>query len=141
MVTGIEASIHSIRKTFEKDTSKCMLLVDAKNAFNNLNRTVALHNVIETCPSFHRYLNNSYKAPADLGKFILSKEGATQGDPVAMAMYSVATSPIKRTLSTKLDDSAGCGNLNAIKRWWDAICEIGPKYGYFPQPRQNGPHC
>lgn len=146
---GIEAAIHSMRKTFEKDTSECMLLVDAKNAFNNLNRSVALNNVRETCPSFHRYLNNSYKAPAklfvaDSGNFILSKEGATQGDPVAMAMYSVATSPFIRTLSTKLDedtiqawfadDSAGCGNLHAIKRWWDAICEIGPKYGYFPNP-------
>ena len=149
---GIEAATHSMRKTFQKDSSECMLLVDASNAFNNLNRIVALHNVREICPSFHRFLDNSYKSPAklfvaDSGSFIFSKEGVTQGDPVAMAMYSVSTSPFIRTLSNVLDedevqawfadDSAACGYLNSIKKWWETICRLGPKYGYFPNPTKT----
>ena len=42
--TGIghkKAAIHAVRKSFE-DTSECLLLVDADNAFNKLNRKVSL---------------------------------------------------------------------------------------------------
>ena len=55
--SGIEASIHAMRKAFDDDLTEAILLVDAENAFNNLNREAALHNINH--PSLHRYLANT----------------------------------------------------------------------------------
>ena len=44
---GIEAAIHAMRQTFQEEETKGMLLVDAENAFNNLNRKAALENIKE----------------------------------------------------------------------------------------------
>ena len=38
---GIEASIHSMRKIYERDETEAVLLVDADNAFNRLNCAAA----------------------------------------------------------------------------------------------------
>src|SRR5690348_1037205 len=32
------------------------------------------------------------------------------------------------------DDSQAAGKLLALRRWWDKLWKIGPKYGYFPKP-------
>ena len=32
------------------------------------------------------------------------------------------------------DDSNAAGRLRALKRWWDTLNELGPKYGYFSKP-------
>ena len=42
---GIESAIHAMRKVFEDDDTEAILLVDSENAFNNLNRKVALQNI------------------------------------------------------------------------------------------------
>ena len=55
---GIEASIHAMRTVYEDDETEGILLVDAENAFNNLNRRAALHNIKELCPTFHQYLTH-----------------------------------------------------------------------------------
>ena len=39
---GIEAAIHSMRQIYEDERSDALLLVDATNAFNQLNRRAAL---------------------------------------------------------------------------------------------------
>ena len=44
---GIEAAIHAMRQKFEDNQTECILLVDAENAFNNLNRRAALENIKE----------------------------------------------------------------------------------------------
>ena len=147
---GIEAAIHAMNKAFNLSQSEALLLVDATNAFNSINRKVALHNVHRICPSFHRFLLNSYQAPVKLflsgsNMFIWSKEGATQGDPAAMAFYALATRPLMDVLakindiiqSWYADDTAACGGLENLKTWWDKLCEIGPSYGYFPNPSKT----
>ena len=48
---GIEASIHAMRAIFEEDGTEGILLVDAENAFNELNRSAALHNIQQLCPN------------------------------------------------------------------------------------------
>ena len=63
---GIEASIHAMREIYEENTTEAILLVDAENAFNNLNRQAALHDIREICPSFHQYLANTYQLPAKM---------------------------------------------------------------------------
>lgn len=71
------------------------------------------------------------------GQCILSKEGTTQGDPLAMAMSTIGTQP----LICRLDgiakqiwytgDSAAGSSLERLGRWWDLLVEIGPLHGYF----------
>ena len=75
---GAEAAIHSMEKIWQQDTCQAILLVDASNAFNRLNRKASLLNVRHICPNISTYLINTYRSPAELyisnsgGKYILS---------------------------------------------------------------------
>lgn len=89
---GIEAAIHAIVQLFKEDDTDAVLLVDAENAFNSLNRTAALNNIRSICPAFSIVLINIYRSPARLfiagGFEILSREGVTQGCPLAANVCS-----------------------------------------------------
>ena len=153
--SGIEASIHAVKKAWENPKTEAVLLVDADNAFNRLNRKAALHNIRQLCPPFHRYLSNTYQKSAKLivndsysCDYIYSDEGATQGDVAAMAKYAVGIRPLINILAehTKVgeciqawyaDDSSAVGVLAKLKEWWDALCVTGPKLGYFPKPSKT----
>ena len=72
-------------------------------------------------------------------KFLLSQEGTTQGDPLAMAMHVIAITPLIHRLEDKevkqvwfADDATARGNLTHLKTWWDNISEIGPEFGCHP---------
>ena len=118
-----------------------MLLVDASNAFISLNRLVALHNIRRLCPPLATILINTYRAPTELfvdGDVILSQEGTTQGDPLAMHMYALATIPLIMKLEGNskqiwfADDAAAVGKITDLREWWDRLDVFGPGYGYFP---------
>jgi hypothetical protein len=141
-----------MRITFNEESSEAMLLVDAQNAFNAVNRKVALKNIKELCPPYYRFLNNCYQTPTKLflsgsGNFIYSEEGATQGDPAAMQMYALSTNPLINKVSLKpeeksvqtwyADDSAACGKLEKLEEWWLKLCEHGPNYGYHPNAKKT----
>ena len=83
---GAEAAIHAMKEVFDDDETEAVILVDASNA---LNRNVALHNIQVICPSFSTVLIRTYREPARLfitgGKELLSKEGTTQGDNLALS--------------------------------------------------------
>ena len=97
--SGIEAAIHAISDFFARDDTDAVLLVDADSAFNQLNRKAALHNIGVLCPALSTILKNTYSMPAQLfvgGEVILSEEGTTQGDPLAMPMYAIGVVPLIR---------------------------------------------
>ena len=52
-----------MREIFQKPESKAVLLVDATNAFNALNRLASLHNISVSCPTLAQILINTYTAP------------------------------------------------------------------------------
>ena len=56
---GIEAAIHAMREAFNNDETEAMILVDAENAFNSLNRDASLQNMPTICPEFSTYLINT----------------------------------------------------------------------------------
>ena len=56
--TGAEAAIHSMQLIFEDSSTKAVILVDANNAFNSIDRKVALHNIEATCPRLIRFLKH-----------------------------------------------------------------------------------
>ena len=140
--SGCEAAIHAMREVFNSTDTEAIILVDASNAFNSLNREVALRNVKHLCPSLATILINTYRSPSELfikGETILSQEGTTQGNPLAMAMYAISTIPLIHCLSKDslvqawyADDASAGGKLADIQKWWDHLTEIGPNYGYLP---------
>ena len=148
---GGEAAIHAMRETYEQEECEAVLLVDASNAFNSINRKATLHNIKIKCPSLATYIENTYKQPANLfiinnnnsrgGEVIQSMEGTTQGDPVAMAMYALGLSVLQSRIGHETtevkqvayaDDLTGAGKITAVKRWWDLITTLGPEIGYHP---------
>ena len=141
---GCEAACHAMTEIFSDTNCQGVILVDASNAFNSLNRTTALLNLQHTCPEFATYVINTYRMPAKLflpdGSHILSKEGTTQGDNCASGFYSISTLSIIKDLALidgckqiwYADDGGAGGRLTALKTWWDRLTHIGPPVGYFP---------
>ena len=153
--SGCEAAIHALRKMFDFMSTDAVLLVDADNAFNRLNRAVALHNIQYTCPPLATILTNIYRVPSRLfvtgGMVLSSEEGTTQGCPLSMAMYALSVVPLinkcQSVLSTDdfprtmqvwyADDAAAGGNLKILRKFWDTLVQYGPLFGYFPKPSKT----
>ena len=53
---GCEAAVHAMRSVFQAPETEAVLLVDANNAFNSLNRKAALQNISIICPSLAQTL-------------------------------------------------------------------------------------
>ena len=141
-VAGLEAAVHAMNSVFEDVETEAVLLVDASNAFNSLNRQNALLNIRLLCPAISTILINTYRESSDLflgGDTLLSQEGTTQGDPLAMSTYALSTRPLIDALkcdnSTKqiwyADDATAAGSSSALKQWWQRLLEIGPSFGYY----------
>ena len=147
---GCEAAVHAMREIFTFEDTEAILLVDASNAFNAINRQAALHNIQVICPAISTILSNTYQVPVKLfitgeGE-IASSEGTTQGDPLAMAMYALAIRPLIDTLRDSepearqvwfADDATAAGKLATILQWWRLVTTAGPKFGYYPNARKS----
>jgi hypothetical protein len=154
---GCEAACHWATMDWDKlcDTADFgSLLIDAKNAFNEVNRYLALWNIRHLWPSASRYMHNLYKHQSTLlvrdslaGEChrLDSAEGMVQGCPMAMLGFAVGLLPMVRKLKEEAeelhlgqsfyaDDGLGSGNLEALERWYDKLCDLGKPYGYIPQP-------
>ena len=141
---GIEYAIHSLRKEFEKPETEAILLIDAENAFNLLNRELALKNVQILCPALHHALANSYKHPSNLyvkNTVLTSTEGTTQGEPLAMAMYGIGIIPLiellqKPNVNQKwyADDGSAAGDRKSLRAILDNLVVYGKAFGYNVKP-------
>ena len=108
--SGCEAAVHAMRAIFEDKDTQAILLIDAKNAFNSINRQTALRNIQGICPSLSTITTNTYHSNPLLfidGETIPSCEGTTQGDTLAMAIYAVATIPLIKQLKKKRRNKCG----------------------------------
>ena len=130
-------------QVFDEEETDGTLLIDATNRFNQMNRSVAMHNIQITCPVMSKCVINTYQSPSRL--FVcgsgetLSQEGNTQGDPLAMPWYSVNMSIMIQSLKLHVpevkqvwleDDSAGEGRIEDLYSWYKYLCEEGKKHGY-----------
>ena len=144
---GCEAPVHAVRSLFDVSSGEAVLLVDASNAFNSLNRETALHNCLISCPTLATVLINCYRFHSPLfvdSEVLLSSEGTTQGDPLAMAMYAIGVLPLIHHLNYisvsqiwYADDAAGVGYLSSLRCWWYELSNIGPAYGYYSNPLKS----
>ncbi len=138
--SGIESAVHAARALFQQSDTEAVLLVDASNAFNSLNRSSALLNIKRLCPAFATILINTYRNPIDLfvdGNVLHSDEGTTQGDPLAMQMYALATIPLIKNLNDNFnditqiwyaDDACATGRITRLRRWWNLLSTEGAKF-------------
>ena len=142
---GCEAGVHATKEIFENVNTEAALLVDAKNAFNLLNRQTALINIHSLCPSIATVLTNIYRGDGDLfieDQTLKSCKGTMQGDPLAMSMYAIGILPLIWKLDNAkqiwfTDDAAAGGSVPQLKEWWDKLLELGPAYGYYPNPQKT----
>ncbi len=84
----------------------------------------ALDNIQRLCLSIATILINTYRAPTELfidGGVLLSQEGPTQGDPLAMPMYALATVPLIKQLTTSVKVTV---NRLLIKYSWARSSDI-----------------
>ena len=77
-------------------------------------------------------------------------EGRTQGDPAAIVIYAIAIIPLILMLveikmqdnnymktAAYADDLTVAGPIDQIRISWNALCRLGPKFGYFPEGRKS----
>lgn len=91
---GTESAIHATTVRFSYADIEGILLVDT---FNSLNRKSALHSIRKLRSSIANVLINMYHDPAQLfvdGNILYSYEGTTQGDPLTVPFYALATLPL-----------------------------------------------
>ena len=74
-------------------------------------------------------------------------QGTTQGDPTAMSIYAIAIIPLVLMIieimsvspdnTSKMvayaDDFTAGGTVKDLKYWREKLCELGPKFGYYPE--------
>ena len=73
-------------------------------------------------------------------------EETTQGDPAAMVINAMAIIPLililveirmqdnsHRKTAAYADDLTVAGPIDQIRIWWNTICRLDPKFGYFPE--------
>lgn len=95
---GCKAAVHVL------SDSNAILLVDADNRINQINRKAMLHNIWIICPIIATYNINSHSPEARLftseGKETSSAEGTTQGNPIAMPIDALGSLPLLNATTT-----------------------------------------
>ena len=133
---GCEAAVHAMREIFAHKDIEGILLVDASNAFNSLNRHATFLNMFHLCPPLATILTNIYRSTSHLfidGSSLLSQE---QGDPLAMPMYAIGIIPVIRQMMGMArqvwyaDDAAAGGSLLQLKNWWSGLLSSSSHFGY-----------
>ena len=86
------------------------------------------------------------RQPGGEPAIILGKEGVTQGDPLAMALYGITTPLLAEILRENFpdvlqpwyaDDAAMQGPPDRVAACFKLLCDLGPKFGYFPEPEKS----
>ena len=139
---GAETAIHAMQFIFDEDNTQGILLIDAANAFNSLNRKVAMHTILILCPRAALIINNMYRFPSRLflageGE-MSSQEGTTQGDPLDMPFYAVSISIIIYFLRSEFESVKQVwladGDLHSLLHFLNRFIIEGATYGYYVNP-------
>ena len=138
--------------------AEVLLLVDAANGFNNQSRYGMMWTVRHRCPKMFRFTFNCYcheitlicRQPGGEIVTILSKEGVTQGDPLAMDLYGIALLPLAELLRKEFpevlqpwfaDDAAMQGAPLRVGKCFKLLTEVGSMFWYLPEPDKSFAIC
>ena len=154
---GAEAAVHTAQTLWRAHADEAdygFLLIDARNAFNEMDRSMMLWNVRHLWPQGAVFAFNCYRHHAllivhDSGgrAFSLhSKIGVTQGCPLAMILCGLGLLPMIRELKARhptvvapwfADDGLAAGTWDSLKAYSVSLAQLGPSYGYFFQPAKS----
>ena len=150
---GCEAAVHAMRESSKNQSRKqCSWLMQQTHSMLSTGWPLSTTSV--SCPPLAQILINTYRAPIRMiipgNGEISSSEGTTQGDPLAMAMYALAISPLIDQLRTRCpnvqqvwfaDDATGAASCSNLRSWWDTLSSRGPAFGYHqPDPKIEEHH-
>ena len=103
--SGCEAAVHAMKDIFNAQSTDAVLLLDADNAFNSLNRAVLLPNIQYLCPLW-LYTYGTVATLHLVCSFLEARKfhhlRTTHGDPLAMPVYAIGIIPIMEAI--KSDD-------------------------------------
>ena len=154
---GIEGGIHGMSQLWAESEAIHkfgFLLVDARNAFNEINRVNMLWTIRHEWPAGAKFAFNCYKhqshlicrSPEGCHFNLLSKEGVTQGDPLSMFAYGIGILPLIKKLKVLhpactqpwyADDAGAAGTFESIASFFKDLLRFGPDFGYFPEPTKS----
>jgi hypothetical protein len=149
----LEAPIPAAAAEDEEEPSG-LLQVDAMNGFGELGRKAMLWTTRHRWANGALFAFNCYRHAATLilrrqggsCEILLSREGVTQGDPLAMVLYGLALTPLAEQLRRAVpsvaqpwyaDDAAMAGPVRGIARAMRLLQQQGPARGYFPEPAKS----
>ena len=78
---GSQTAVHAMRQVFEDTNTQAALLVDASNAFNNLNRQTTLLNINLNCPSIAKVLIGLTPSCLLMGRLSFPRKEPLRGIP------------------------------------------------------------
>jgi hypothetical protein len=143
---GCEAVFHSVNRLIEskgREVGLSMLLVDFKNAFNLVGRSVLLQEARGRCPSIAPWVEFCYARPARLyyeDSILWSCQGVQQGDPLGPLLFALALYPLIHAINQSceltlqawyLDDGTIVGDTLMVAKALDIIGTEGPARGLF----------
>ena len=157
LVMRIEGGTYAVWLLWQKHTQEedwGFLVIDARNASNEENRTAILWEVWVEWPKGARFAFNCYSHWATLviragdgkGQFLFNKEVVTQGYPLEMVAYGLGILPLIRELRQDhpgvtqpwyADDAEAGGTFEGIQRHLDDLMVKGPPQGYFTEPTRS----
>ncbi len=131
------------------------LLIDAENAFNEMNRYLMLWQVRHRWGRGSRFAFNRYRhhsiiyvrdRPGDAPHIILGKEGVNQGCVFGSVCYGIGLMPIAERMREEVpealqplfaDDITAAGQAGHNAACLAFLKVHGPVYGYYPEPSKS----
>ena len=130
---GCESFIHAMCTVYENQSAEAVLLVDASNAFNSINRNTFLDNVEIIRPSITRYVKNCYSLSIRLSSLVVMGIYAIAIVPMILMLVEISLQRNCNTFTTAYaNDLTAAGPIDKLKKWWDELCRLGPKLDYYP---------
>ena len=142
---GCEAALHAVTQIAHSPlpfNQKAILMVDWKNAFNEVDRTRMLAETMERLPALSSWAEASHGSPAHRyyrGRRFLCSTGTTQGDPVAGTLFGLSILPTQERISREVtsllaniwyhDDGTAAGSLQDLAKVVKILEEDAPLLG------------
>ncbi len=121
--------------------------VTPQSTVGSAGNVVCADSIHQLCLALSKVLTNTYREDVQLfigEKSFSPKKAPPKETHLPMAMYAIAITPLIHRLEDRVnkqvwfaDDATAGGNLARLKTWWDRISEIGPDYGYYPNPSKT----
>ena len=142
---GTEVAIHAFREVLDihrGDVSRAALFVDARNAFNEIDRQRILDAVVVHAPAIARYVHMVYGCGPWLVAglcLIRSLQGTQQGDPLGMFLFSLVLQELVDLLQERCDldlniwcadDGTLIGTITQLAVAASLLATHGPPLGF-----------